>query len=75
VSADATAFAADFADAPRNRTDTSRPSAHPPADWTQLLPDLDQQPTDIIATKHQPGAFYGTDLDLHLRRTGVTGCT
>lgn len=67
------AFGADLADAPRNRTDTGRRSARPPADWTRLLPQLDQRPGDIVVTKHQPGAFYGTDLDLHLRRRGVTG--
>src|SRR5205814_1651164 len=67
------AFATDFADAPRNRTDARRPAANPSADWTRLLPELNQQPTDIVVTKHQPGAFYGTDLDLHLRRRGVTG--
>lgn len=27
---------------------------------------------DIIVTKQQWGAFYGTDLDLQLRRRGVT---
>lgn len=68
-----TSFAADFADAPRNRTAAARPSARPPSDWTQLLPQLDQQPTDLVVTKHQPGAFFGTDLDLHLRRRGSTG--
>ena len=28
-------------------------------------------PTDVVVTKHQWGAFYGTDLDLQLRRRGV----
>ena len=27
----------------------------------------------MVVTKHQPGAFYGTDLDLKLRRRGITG--
>jgi nicotinamidase-related amidase len=66
-------FSPDFADAPRNRTGVGRPTAHPPANWTDLLPELHQRPTDIVVTKRQPGAFYGTDLDLHLRRRGVTG--
>ena len=65
-------FTADFADAPRNRTSVSRPAARPPANWTEPLPELDQQPSDLVVTKHQPGAFYGTDLDLQLRRRGVT---
>jgi nicotinamidase-related amidase len=66
-------FAADGADAPRNRTSAPRPSARPPANWTELLPELGRQPADLVVTKHQPGAFYGTDLDLQLRRRGVTG--
>ena len=28
--------------------------------------------SDIVVTKQQWGAFYGTDLDLQLRRRGVT---
>jgi nicotinamidase-related amidase len=67
------AFAADFADAPRNRTDAARPAATPSAGWTELLPELARQPTDIVVTKHHTGAFHGTDLDLHLRRRGITG--
>jgi nicotinamidase-related amidase len=66
-------FSADGADAPRNRTSVSRPAGRPPANWTQPLPELDQQPSDLVVTKHQPGAFCGTDLDLHLRRRDVTG--
>lgn len=66
-------FSPDGADAPRNRTGVSRPTGRPPADWTQPMPELDAQPTDLVVIKHQPGAFYGTDLDLQLRRRGITG--
>jgi len=66
-------FSPDGADAPRNRTSISRPTGRPPANWTQPLPELGQQPTDLIVTKRQPGAFHGTDLDLQLRRRGITG--
>jgi nicotinamidase-related amidase len=66
-------FSPDGADAPRNRTGISRPAVRPPADWTQPLPELGQQPGDVVVTKRQPGAFYGTDLDLQLRRRGMTG--
>jgi nicotinamidase-related amidase len=66
-------FAPDWADAPRNRTNVSSPTGPPPANWTQPLPELHQQPTDVVMTKRQPGAFYGTDLDLQLRRRGITG--
>src|SRR3989440_8514086 len=66
-------FSADGADAPRNRTAIARPSGRPPANWTEPLSELDPQPSDVVVTKHQPGAFYGTDLDLQLRRRGITG--
>lgn len=66
-------FSPDGADAPRNRTSVKRPAVRPPADWAELLPGLGQQPTDLVVSKHRPGAFYGTDLDLQLRARGVTG--
>lgn len=43
-----------------------------PADWAELVPGLGRQDSDIVVTKKQWGAFYGTDLDLQLRRRGVT---
>ena len=39
-----------------------------PPDWSELIPELDRQPADIVILKRQWGAFYGTDLDLQLRR-------
>jgi nicotinamidase-related amidase/predicted MFS family arabinose efflux permease len=44
----------------------------PPADWTELVPELDRQPTDYTVTKQQIGAFYGTALEQILRRRSVT---
>lgn len=44
----------------------------PPADWAELVPELDVQDSDILVTKQNWGAFYGTSLDLELRRRGVT---
>ncbi len=44
----------------------------PPADWTDLVPELDRQPGDYTVTKQQVGAFYGTALEQILRRRGVT---
>jgi nicotinamidase-related amidase len=43
-----------------------------PPDWSEFLPDLDRQPGDIVILKRQWGAFYGTDLELQLRRRGLT---
>jgi nicotinamidase-related amidase len=42
-----------------------------PADWSELVPELGLQPEDLLITKRQWGAFYGTELDLQLRRRGV----
>ena len=41
-------------------------------DWSELIPELGQQPGDVVVLKRQWGAFYGTDLDLQLRRRGLT---
>jgi nicotinamidase-related amidase len=43
-----------------------------PPDWAELVPELDRQPGDYTVTKHQVGAFYGTALDMILRRREVT---
>jgi nicotinamidase-related amidase len=42
-----------------------------PPDWSELIPELDRQPGDLVILKRQWGAFYGTDLDLQLRRRGL----
>src|SRR5271163_2410393 len=47
-------------------------SFKPAADWADIVPELDPQASDVRVTKMQWGAFYGTALDLQLRRRGVT---
>jgi len=42
-----------------------------PPDWSDFVPDLAPESTDIVITKRQWGAFYGTELDLQLRRRGI----
>jgi nicotinamidase-related amidase len=42
-----------------------------PADWAEYIPELNIQPSDFLITKRQWGAFYGTELDLQLRRRGI----
>jgi nicotinamidase-related amidase len=54
------------------RTDTVRPKFSFPPDWTDLVPELEQNPSDLLITKHRVGAFIGTSLDESLRRRGVT---
>lgn len=66
-------FAPDRSDALKPRADAAPPIADLPADFAELIPELNVQTHDILITKHQWGAFYGTDLDLQLRRRGVTG--
>jgi nicotinamidase-related amidase len=44
----------------------------PPPDWAEIVPELGPAPDDFVITKHQWGAFYGTELDLQLRRRGIS---
>jgi nicotinamidase-related amidase len=41
-------------------------------DWSELIPELNRQPNDLVILKRQWGAFYGTDLELQLRRRGLS---
>jgi nicotinamidase-related amidase len=54
------------------RTDAQRPVFSPPPDWTELVPELEQQPSDYLVTKQRWGAFLGTSLDGYLREHSVT---
>ncbi|HEY1253971.1 MAG TPA: hydrolase, partial [Terracidiphilus sp.] len=65
--------APDGADRVQTKVDQSwsRPGGLPP-DWSEFIPELNQQPGDIDVLKRQWGAFYGTDLDLHLRRRNLS---
>jgi nicotinamidase-related amidase len=40
--------------------------------WTELLPELEQKPSDIAVTKRSWGAFATTDLERQLKAKGVT---
>ena len=54
------------------RTDAERPNLTRPDDWSDLVPELKQQPEDYLVTKETWGAFLGTKLDEYLRQRGVT---
>ena len=56
---------------PRPAADKARPPLTVTADWSELVPELGRVPSDVVVTKHQPNAFYGTDLDIQLRRRAV----
>jgi len=62
-------FASDFADAPRAKVDQPGNLGALPPGWDEFPEPL--HPADVMVTKRQWGAFYGTDLDLQLRRRGV----
>ncbi|WEB45023.1 hydrolase [Streptomyces yunnanensis] len=62
----------DGADATPGRAETPRHNHTMPAGWDEIVPELAGHPGDITVTKRNWSAFYGTDLDLHLRRRGVT---
>jgi nicotinamidase-related amidase len=65
-------FSPDGADRLNPPTDVPMRAGTPPPNWTELIPELDQQPSDIVIFKRQWGAFYGTGLDMQLRRRGLT---
>ena len=61
----------DGRDALRPMSDAPIPGGDRPRDWADLLPELQPGPSDLTITKRQWGAFYGTELDLQLRRRGI----
>jgi len=52
--------------------DEAPPATSFSAGWDELVPELGIEQPDIVVTKRNWGAFYGTDLDLQLRRRDVT---
>lgn len=65
-------FAPDRKDAVNAQVDTPFQMSGPlPPNWTEILPEVGPREGDLVITKRQWGAFYGTDLDLHLRRRGI----
>ena len=54
------------------RVEQSRSASARPADWADLVPELDRQPSDYTVTKRTWGAFTNTGLREYLERLGVT---
>ena len=54
------------------RTEAPPRGGDRPADWADLVPELHQQPSDILVTKKTWGAFTGTGLGEKLKGLGVT---
>ena len=62
--------------APDDRDRLKPPTDAPPAapvtpDFFEFVPEIGPRPGDLVVTKRQWGAFYGTDLDLQLRRRRI----
>ncbi|MGZ7444166.1 hydrolase [Paenibacillus sp. TH7-28] len=61
----------DGKDALKPQTDMSPSPVQYPEGWDRLVPELAGVKNAHLVTKRQWGAFYGTDLDLQLRRRGI----
>ena len=54
------------------RAEQSRRASEFPAGWTDLVPELNHRPSDHLVTKRTWGAFTNTELETHLKQSGVT---
>ena len=61
----------DFKDGLKPVTDNPVQSGSMSSDWANIVSELGPNQGDFIITKRQWGAFYGTELDLQLRRRGI----
>jgi nicotinamidase-related amidase len=57
---------------PSSRTEQTFSAVDRPADWTELVPELNQQPEDHTVMKKTWGAFTNTGLAEYLKTLGVT---
>jgi len=64
-------FAPDFADRLNPPADAPTPVTPLPPEWSQFVPEIGPDSRDVIIRKRNWGAFYGTDLDLQLRRRHI----
>ncbi len=61
----------DFAEALKQPVDMPAPAHALPAEWWHYPVALGKRDSDIEITKRQWGAFYGTALEMQLRRRGI----
>lgn len=61
----------DFKDALKPISETSFSFSKFDPSWSKYVAELNIQPGDFLITKHQWGAFYGTELELQLRRRKI----
>ena len=58
--------------APGRTEQPPRQTGPVPVGWTDFIPELNQQPDDIVVTKRTWGAFASTHLEAQLRARRVT---
>jgi nicotinamidase-related amidase len=59
------------AGSPPGRTDKGASSRTLPDGWTDLIPELDQQPEDLVVTKHARSAFSDTGTRTSMGSTSL----
>ena len=64
-------FSPDGRDRLAPRADAPMPGGPVPPDFTEFVPEMAPREGDVVITKRNWGAFYGTELELQLRRRGV----
>lgn len=64
-------WSADYGEALKQPVDAAPPGNSLPANWWDYPTALGKKESDLEVTKRQWGAFYGTDLELQLRRRGI----
>ena len=73
VAATRVTFARDGGDVIKTRTAESPANVKPVPDYGELRAEIGLSDGDVLITKRGWSAFYGTELDLELRRRKVTG--
>lgn len=68
-----TAYSDGYADRPSQPADAPMrlPAEGLPEDWATLVPEIAALAAQVRVTKRQQSAFYGTEMDLQLRRRGI----
>jgi len=65
-------FSSDGSDMLKPPVDAAAPPRAFAAGWDKIVPELGPRDGDVVVTKRNWGAFYGTDLDLQLRRRNIS---
>lgn len=65
-------FSPDGGDAVPGRSEVGTRHTARPEGYDLIVDELAGHPADLVVTKRNWGAFHGTDLDVRLRRRGIT---